>query len=135
MSEENVDLVRDAYDAFNRGDWDAALAFAVPEIEWRLHGELELDVQRTVRGREALKEFWADFFDAWDDYTMEPVDFVEAPDGRLLATVHFSARGQGSSVPVDLTYFWLYRLRHGAIAAVDIYLGRTEALEAAGLSE
>jgi ketosteroid isomerase-like protein len=135
MSQENVEIVRRGYEAFNRGDWDAALEVADPEIEWRLHGELALDVQQTVRGREALKNLWASFFDAWDDYNMGLLDLIEAPDGRLLATVHFTAVGLGSTVPIDLTYFWLYLVRDGAIATVDIYLDRAEALEAAGLSE
>jgi ketosteroid isomerase-like protein len=135
MSEENVEIVRRAYDAFNRGDWDGALELADPAIEWWLHGELALDVRQPVRGRDAVRELWASFFDAWEDYTMEPLDLVEAPDGRLLVTVHFTALGRGSTVPIELTYFWFYVVRDGAIAAVHAYLDKSEALEAAGLSE
>jgi ketosteroid isomerase-like protein len=86
-----------------------------------------------VRGREALKAFWADFFDVWDDYRMEPLDFSEAPNGRVLVTVRFTAHGQGSSVPIELTYFWVYRVRGRAIVSVDLYADRSEALEAVGL--
>jgi ketosteroid isomerase-like protein len=133
MSRKDVEMLRNAYAAFNRGDWGAALENAHPEIEWRLHGELGIDVPDPVRGREALKAFWADFFDVWDDYRMEPLDFSEAPNGRVLVTVRFTAHGQGSSVPIELTYFWVYRVRGRAIVSVDLYADRSEALEAVGL--
>ena len=135
MSEENISIVRRAYDAFNRGDWEAALEHADPEIAWRLHGELALDVPETVRGRKAVKELWVGFFDAWDDYKMEPRDLTEAPDGRLLVTVRFTAVGQGSTAPIELEYYWLYRVSDGAILEVDAYLDRAEALAAAGIRE
>ncbi len=135
MSEANVSIVRRAYDAFNRGDWEAALQHADPGLTWRLHGELALDVPEAVRGREAVKELWVGFFDAWDDYKMEPLELTEAPDGRLLVTVLFTAVGQGSTAPIELTYFWLYRVRDGAITEVDAYLDRAEALAAAGMED
>ncbi|MGI8462096.1 MAG: nuclear transport factor 2 family protein [Solirubrobacterales bacterium] len=135
MSEENVEMLRNSYAAFNRGDWEAALDNADPKIEWRLHGQLGIDAPQAIRGRETLKAFWADFFDIWDDYKIEPLDFNEATDGRVLATVRFTARGQGSSIPIELTYFWVHVVRSGAIVSVDLYTERVEALEAAGLSE
>ncbi len=135
MSEENVEMLRNSYAAFNRGDWEAALSNADPEIEWRLHGQLGIDVPQPIRGREALKAFWADFFEIWDDYKMEPLDFIDGMDGRVLATMRFTARGQGSSVPVELTYFWVHLTRDGAIVSVDLYPDRSDALEAAGLEE
>ena len=129
-----MDVIKRGHDAFNRGDWDGALEFAHPEIEWRLHGELGLDAAQAVKGREALKELWASFFEIWDEYKMDALDFAQAPAGRVLVSVRFTALGQGSSVPIELTYFWVYRMRDGVIAAVDLYLEKSEALEAAGLA-
>jgi ketosteroid isomerase-like protein len=34
MSQENVEKVRAAVDAWNRGAWDEALKDAAPDIEW-----------------------------------------------------------------------------------------------------
>ena len=133
MSQDNVEMLGDSYAAFNRGDWEAALENADPEIEWRLHGQLGIDAPPSIRGRKALKSFWADFFEIWDDYKMEPLDFNEGTDGRVLATVRFTARGQGSSVPIELTYFWVHLVCGGAIVSVDLYTERAEALEAAGV--
>jgi ketosteroid isomerase-like protein len=35
MSQENVELVRKATDALNRGDLDAWLGFLSPDVAWR----------------------------------------------------------------------------------------------------
>jgi ketosteroid isomerase-like protein len=133
MPQDSVDILRASYVAFNRGDWEAALENADPEIEWRLHGQLGIDAPHSIRGRKALKSFWADFFEIWDDYRMEPLDFKEGTDGRVLATVRFTARGQGSSAPIELTYFWVHLVRGGAIVSVHLYTESAEALEAAGV--
>jgi ketosteroid isomerase-like protein len=34
MAQENVEIIRSLYEALNRGDLDAALDLAVPEVEW-----------------------------------------------------------------------------------------------------
>ena len=34
MSQENVDIIRRGYEAFNRGDLEAILATLDPRIEW-----------------------------------------------------------------------------------------------------
>jgi ketosteroid isomerase-like protein len=132
MSQDDAEMLRDSHASFNRGDWAAALENADPEIEWRLHGQLGIDAPDPIRGRKALKSFWADFFEIWDDYKMELLDLKEGTGGRVVATVRFTARGQGSSVPIELTYFWVYLVRGGAIVSVDLYTERVEAVRPPG---
>ena len=36
MSQENVEVVRAAYDAFNRGDWNAAFRDMHPDFEFAM---------------------------------------------------------------------------------------------------
>jgi hypothetical protein len=75
------------------------------------------------------------FFGLWEDYKVEPLEFREALGGTILATVRFTGRGRGSDIPVELTYFWLYVIRHRRVVSVDLYVERDEALKAAGLAE
>lgn len=56
MSEENVELVRSAYAAFNRGDFDAVGRFFHPEIEW--HPYLGVVDGNLYRGRDAILTMW-----------------------------------------------------------------------------
>jgi hypothetical protein len=43
MSEENVEIVRAQIDAYNRGDYDAALGALDEEVEWQVPGVAALD--------------------------------------------------------------------------------------------
>ena len=50
MTRENLEILRNAYDALNRGEIDSALAVLEPDAEWHEHSDLpEADV---YRGRE-----------------------------------------------------------------------------------
>ena len=47
MSQENVEVVRSAYAAFNRSDFDAVAAALHPDVEWHPYlGGLERTVYR-----------------------------------------------------------------------------------------
>src|SRR4051794_33857542 len=90
MSRENVEIVRRSYAAFNRGDWDAALEAARPEIEWRLHGDLGIDAPPLVPGREGVRAQWADFFEVWEDHRMDHV----IRGGSIASVDVYADRGQ-----------------------------------------
>ena len=62
MSQENVEIVRGAIDAMNRGDWDAALKAAAPNFEFDLsravgplHGGRVISTDAYKTKREALE--------------------------------------------------------------------------------
>ena len=61
MSQENVQIVRAQIDAYNRGDYDAALAPLDEEVEWHVPGVAALDAPAsgTVRGRAQVAEQFA----------------------------------------------------------------------------
>jgi hypothetical protein len=53
MSEENVEIVREQIDAFNRGDYEAALAVLDKDVEWHVPDVAALDAPMSgvVRAR------------------------------------------------------------------------------------
>ena len=48
MSQKNVEVVRDAFEAFGRGDWDALLGSLDSEIEWMTTGQSWSSVDAVV---------------------------------------------------------------------------------------
>ena len=90
MSQENVEIVKAAYDAYNREDWDAGAKDAAPGFEvdfsravgpW--HGVFVLDQIRRVLG---------EFRETWESTRMEPHEFIEAGD---LVVVPGTMHGRG----------------------------------------
>ena len=78
MSEENVEIVRSFYEAFNRGDWDAMFRDAHPDFE--LTTPSQLPNAGTYRGREECQRFLQDGLAAFEASIVEPEVFFESGD-------------------------------------------------------
>ena len=87
----------------------------------------------TFHGPEAMEQWsrkWATMF----DYTYVPRQIHEAGESVLVeAVVH--GRGKHSGVKTELSTYLLWTLRDGKFSSVDTYLDRTEAFNAAGLTD
>ena len=132
MSQENVETLRAAYDAFNRGDWDAATRFAEPNFELRTADRAVNP--GTYRGAEAARQFFEDLFDPFDEVVIEPEEFFERND-QVVVFLRVRLRPTDSSAFVENRIGHLWTLREGKVARLAIFPRREEALEAAGLSE
>ena len=131
MSQENVEIVRAAIDAFNRGDWDAILEASAPDVE--------VDMSRAVGpahgvyGREQLPRFWTEFATHWESARIEPDELIEMGE-HLVVPWTLRAIGR-DGIEVEAHVNWTWTLRAGKIARVAYYPTRELALEAAGLPE
>jgi hypothetical protein len=72
--------------------------------------------------------------EAFDDIRFEPVEVLDLGD-TLVATSVVRGTGSGSGVPVSVQLFQVARLRRGLMVWQRDFGDRSEALEAAGLSE
>jgi ketosteroid isomerase-like protein len=134
MSEENLQAVRDAAVAFNRGDLDNWAEYVADDIDYRAV-EGAPDDHGPIHGKDALRAYVQDWQGTFDDFTSEPVELIDAGEDNVIAVIRISGRAKLSGVETDLTYAALYTLRDGKIARGREYWTRDEALEAVGLSE
>ena len=134
MSQDNVEVVREAFEAFNRGDFDAALERMHPAIEWQA-----LDAfpdAGTYRGRDEVRHFWRALAGhlSWFSLALGGVRTSRrAPRPR-----HLPSRGEGAGSGAGVespTVFQLGEIRDGQVTWVGMFSTESEALEAAGLSE
>jgi ketosteroid isomerase-like protein len=134
MSQENVESIRQAVDAFNRGDADTFVALASPEVEWE-DAMFWSGVTRTYRGRDELRGWFNEVGEAWESIHIEIEEITEAPDNSVFFGISMTARGKGSGVETEGRAWQLNRFADGKTVTRQVFLDRTEALEAAGLSE
>ena len=134
MSQENVDLVRDAAAAFNRGDLETWFEYVADDIDYRA-AEGAPDDHGLIHGKDDVRAYMQDWLDMFDDFKSEPVELIDAGEDRVIAVVKISGQAKLSGVETDLTYAALYTFRDGKIGRGREYWTRDEALEAAGLSE
>jgi len=128
MSQENVEVVREAWSAYQAGDYDRSLhCFAEDWV-----GE---SLGMTYRGREGVRERDLGFREAWGDLTWEALEFIDAGGDLVVAVVAMHGHGKSSDVPVDAPAAFVYEVRDGLILRDRPFTTRTQALEAVGLSE
>jgi ketosteroid isomerase-like protein len=128
--EEMIAVLRRLHEAFNRGDFEAAVQLAHPDIEIVRQGG-----QSPVKGAAALRE-WLEP-DAFEEQRIEPLDFRVNGD-KVLVREHVTGRGAGSGIEVDAVGWVVWTLDdHGLVKKAQLFLPHeeAEALEAAGLSE
>jgi ketosteroid isomerase-like protein len=133
MSEENVEIVRKALDAYSRGDLQATLEHMAPEAEFRPSG-LFMDTQTVYRGPNGWVEFWHRFRDAWESIAIS-VDRIEDLGEQVLVLGTFHGIGSESAIEVTRESGWLLTIRNGLVVQIRSFASWAETLEAAGLSE
>ena len=131
MSEENVRIVMQMYEAYLAGDVDQALAYFHPDVaaDFSVRGDTA-----PTEGRNALSETVATWVSTWDDYS-ERITDVRDTGNTVCVIATQTGRGKGSGVEIENTWGQLYTVQNGLITSVTMYASPTEALEAAGLSE
>ena len=100
MSQENVELIRNAYEAFARGDVEAVLERLDRDVDWRPAIAPILGVD-AVRGSEAVRDFLTrDLFEGFDQFRAEPLAFEDLGDA-VLVTVRYVGRGESSGIELE----------------------------------
>ena len=135
-SEENVEIVRGAIDAFNRGDYEAALAVLDEDVEWHVPDVAALDAPASgaVRGREGVSKVFGRWLGAWEPFSFEMTEILGHGEQVFLAGLQ-RGRGRHSGVDVSVPTFHVCTLRDRRIVVMRTFSDRAAALKAAGLSE
>jgi uncharacterized protein len=127
VARDNVEILRHAYEALNRGEIDTAMSVLEPEAEWQEHSDLpEADV---YRGRDTIRNFLMSFLDSWEKFRQETEELVDGGD-RVAVMLRMAGKGKGSGIEVEARYAHLWTMRNGKGARVDAYADCDEALEA-----
>jgi ketosteroid isomerase-like protein len=128
MSQENVDKTRAFITAYNRRDFDAAVEFFDPEIDWVLPAHQQAD---SCRGPDEIKRFWEGLDETFEELRLEPQEYVDAGD-RVATRLRYYAHGKGSGVVIegDL-YHQVTTFRDGTMVRIEYFTEWAEALEAA----
>src|SRR4029077_19472095 len=95
MSDENVEIVRGMYEAFNRGEIDRSREMLHPGAE--LHQSPEQADTDSYRGRDEFVRGLALWLSAWEKPQFEPLGVRESGDGVVMR-VRVSGGGRASGV-------------------------------------
>ncbi len=133
MSDGNVEVVRQIFEAFNNRDWEVWESYHHPDFEWS--DPPEAPGGGTHRGVGDVRRSMEEFLETGDDWQVE-VEAVEAvAKDRVLMRGRSVFAGRASGFPVEDPLFQLFDLEDGRVRRVQTFRSTREALEAAGLSQ
>jgi ketosteroid isomerase-like protein len=132
MSQENVEVMRAAMEAFNRRDRDGFGAHLAEDV---VIVPVRSAVEGTVyQGPDAAAQYCAAVEDSWHNLEW---DIEQIHDGGdwVLAIGRIRGEGRDSGATIDARGGWVARFHGSLITNFHTYADRGEALAAVGLSE
>ena len=113
----NHQIIKQAYELFNRRNTDALLQLMTEDVEWPNGWE-----GGYLRTRAAVGEYWARQWAELDPH-VEPVDIEELQDGRLQVRVHQVVKNKKGDLLADQFVYHVYtfedhRIRHMEILEI-----------------
>ena len=132
MSEENVEIVRRVYDEWGRGNFRAGGELF--DSHTVLIVRSEFPEAGAYHGREEMNGYLRDWLAAWSKLVLQGESFVAAGDSVVVG-IHQQGIGKESGISVDNRFFQIWSFRGDTLLRIETIGERSDALEAAGLSE
>lgn len=130
MSQENIEIVQAAFEAFESGDMQGVMRLCDENIEITQDPEL-LGASPQQHGHAGVLEAFAIWPEQWDDFRVEVLRVVDLGD-RVLASTMQHGRGKGSGVEVETSFSFVFSLRAGKITEWRIFMREEDAVSAVG---
>ena len=128
MSQENVELVRAAFAAFERGDLTGRFDLVADDlVVYRADPD-----DSTFHGKEGFLEATAEWTEGFSEWAVAPETFVDAGD-FVVVHVRQIVRGAASGIPVEGAWWFVFEVHDESVTRLSFYAREREALEAAGL--
>jgi ketosteroid isomerase-like protein len=135
MSQENVEMIEAAIEAFNRRDLPALRELSQPGLEIisaltaaNLGGD-------EYRDSDAFIDYFAAMDESWEEWQIEDARYLDAGDRHVVTLCRLVGVGKQSGVPVEREVGIAYEIQDGRMWRIRSYLDPADALRAVGLSE
>jgi ketosteroid isomerase-like protein len=134
MSQENVEVVRDYFAVTNDGDFPRVMGFYAEDVELIIPAHAFLE-PGTFSGREAVGRWFGDWFRTFRRGYHFDLEEVRDLGELVFAAVRHGGLGKASGAEVHATMNYLFGIRDGKIARLELFPDRSQALDAAGATE
>lgn len=112
-TQESVQVVKDGYAAFGRGDIAGLLALLAEDVEWHIPGA-GLPLAGTYRGHDGVAKFFQKLSEETEILDFQPREFVADGD-RVLVVGSERVKVRATNRTVDLDWIMSFTMRNGKV--------------------
>lgn len=134
MSQQQIQAVRRCWAELDQKPPKASLELFHEDVV--IQNPPEMPMPGPFNGHAGVRVWLNEMWDVFDDLHHEVKEILEGPDGKTVVTVqHTKARMRHTELPVDVPWAAVWLFKEGKIWRAQGYMRRSDAVEAAGLSE
>jgi ketosteroid isomerase-like protein len=127
---DNIDIVKDGFEAFNDYGVDGILPFVHPDFEATTPPELASEPD-TYRGHDGVRRWFDSFYEVMDGIRWDAHRFHEVGD-RVVVEFTLRARGKTTGLDFGQDAVMVWELRDGKAIGLQLFPTLDEAMAAAG---
>jgi ketosteroid isomerase-like protein len=120
------ELIRKAYEAWNTRDYETIWELLDPSAE--VNASARVMNPDVYHGHEGFQRFIDEIAEVWDEWRIEPEEFIEGADGTLVVA-RARARGRGSGVELDQVAYNTWKVRDGKVVRAALFYDKADALQ------
>lgn len=124
--------MEERFECWNRGEFDLMLEPYAEDADFDVSAVFT-DIA-PVKGHEGMRRSWQELRETWDGLRLDPVDVLDAGDGRYVVDLRLWGKGRRSGVEVDQRFAMLYMVRpeDGKVVHGQLLPDVEEAISTAG---
>ena len=130
---ENLDTIQRGYQAYGQGDLDGAAETWSDDIRWEGPGSTDLPGGGTHEGKDAVKEVLQDIPNHWDDFAVEPDEWIEDGD-TVIVLGHNTGTPKGGGDQIKTPFVHIWRFEGGKASRVQLLTDTLATARALGIS-
>lgn len=126
---DNVQIIKDAYASFQRGEIQSILNVLTDDVTWHSPGPSDIPYAGKRTGRNGAAEFFAKLIDADEILAFEPRTYFS--DGNTVVVLgRYSARVRKTGRSYDAGWVHVFTMRDGRVAGWEEFYDTAAAAEA-----
>jgi uncharacterized protein len=125
----NADTLREGYEAFGRGDLDAATEPFADDVRWENPNAPDFPNHGVTQGKDAVKGLFAEIGNYWESFSITPDEFIESGD-TVVVLSHSEAKAKETGKEVKLPWVHVWRFSDGNVTEVQALTDTALAVDA-----
>lgn len=128
---QNTDTLREGYEAYGRGDLDAAMESWSDDIRWENPEAPQLPNPGVTEGKDNVRSLLMETPTYWESFSVTPDEFLE--DGETVVVLgHTDAKGKETGKVVKVPFVHVWRFSDGKVTDALLLTDTALAADALG---